>query len=95
MFLLLPMLEVRKLSDSISYEINSRFNLGLFEAHVRGGTNDPHVQKISSRIDDLFLEERVARDAMKFLICESPAFNQQLPESLKKMGIDSRKIDLV
>ena len=76
-------------------EINSKFNLGLFEVHVRGGTDDSHVQKISSRIDDLLLEERVARDATKFLICESPAFNQQLPESLKKMGIDSRKIDLV
>jgi len=89
-------------NDAVGYEIirktaeiNAIHNLGLFEAHVRGGADDPHVQKIASRIDANFVKEKVGKDATRFLVCGSPAFNEQIPNILKGLTMDSNRISLV
>ena len=76
-------------------EINTKYNLGLFEAHVKGGPEDQYVQKVGKRIDEQFLKEHMAKDATKFLVCGSPVFNEAMPKALQKLGVDPKKITLV
>jgi len=76
-------------------EINAKYNLDLFEAHVKGVEEDPYVKKIAKHIDGQFIRERVNKEASKVYICGSPAFNQNVPNHLQNMGVDPLKIMLV
>lgn len=76
-------------------EINAKYDLDLFEAHVKGVEDDAHVKKITKHMNEQFVRERVANDATKYYVCGSPAFNKSIPEYLQKLGVDPLKIMVV
>ena len=76
-------------------EINALYELDLFEAHVRGVEDDMHVKKIAKHIGEQFIREHVNPAATKIYICGNPPFNKQVPQYLKKLGVDPLKIVMV
>ena len=76
-------------------EINAKYDLSLFEAHVKGVGDDLYVKKITKHIDEQFITERVNKDASRCYVCGNPSFNKNVPEFLEKLGIDPLKVMLV